>query len=93
MFSLTTAQLCYRPAQPPGSSLRLGTLYEYGYCAAHLFCLMFSAGLNQEGEDHEGITGFRAEDIVREWRRGSQLKCLYCKKKYATLGCAKPGCK
>lgn len=54
---------------------------------------MFSAGLNQEGEDHEGIAGFRAEDIVKEWRRGSQLKCMFCKKKYATLGCAKPGCK
>jgi len=89
----TLCKLCFRPAQPPGSSLRLGTLYEFGYCTAHLFCLMFSANLNQLGDDNEGINGFRAEDIVKEWRRGSQLKCIYCKKKYATLGCGKAGCK
>ena len=89
----TVCKLCFRPAQPPGGSLRLGTLYEYGYCTAHIFCLMFSANLNQMGEDDEGINGFRADDIVKEWRRGSQLKCIYCKKKYATLGCGKSGCK
>lgn len=89
----TVCKLCFRPAQPPGSSLRLGPLYEFGYCTAHLFCLMFSANLNQKGEDDEGINGFRVDDIVKEWRRGSQLKCIYCKKKYATLGCGSKACK
>ena len=53
----TTCKLCFRPAQVthiietskthvhvlqgPDSSLKLGPLYEFGYCVAHLYCLMF----------------------------------------------------
>ena len=95
--------------QSPDSSLKLGPLYEFGYCVAHLYCLMFSAGLNQNGSDDEvsvshklyshqkhnfqGINGFLAKDIVKEWRRGSRLLCIYCKGKYATLGCVGKQCK
>ena len=43
---------------------------------------MCSSGLNQEGEDEEGIKGFLPDSIVKEWRRGSMLKCFYCKNKY-----------
>jgi len=86
-------KLCFRPAQESDSGLRLGTLYSYGYCVAHLHCLMFSSGLNQNGEDEEGINGFLRDDIVKEWRRGSKLNCTYCKKKYATVGCVGKGCK
>ena len=32
---------------------------------------MFSSGLDQNGEDEEGINGFLPEDIVKEWRRYS----------------------
>ena len=39
--------------QNPDSSLKLGPLYEFGYCVAHLYCLMFSAGLDQNGSDDE----------------------------------------
>ena len=89
----TTCKLCFRPAQGPDSSLKLGPLYEFGYCVAHLYCLMFSAGLTQNGSDDEGINGFLAKDIVKEWRRGSRLLCIYCKGKYATLGCVGKQCK
>ena len=89
----TVCKLCFRPAQPPGSSLKLGPLYQYGYCAAHLYCLMFSAGLDQNGSDDEGINGFLVKDIVKVWRRGSMLRCTYCKERYATLGCVGKNCK
>jgi len=89
----TVCKLCFRPAQAPGSGLRLGPLYQFGYCVAHLYCLMFSAGLDQNGSDDEGINGFLAKDIVKEWRRGSQLRCIYCKERYATIGCVGKGCK
>ena len=79
--------------QAPDSGLKLGPLYQFGYCAAHLYCLMFSAGLDQNGSDDQGINGFLAQDIVREWRRGSMLKCCYCKEKYATIGCIGNKCK
>lgn len=37
----TVCKLCFRPAQSSDSSLKLGPLYEFGYCVAHLYCLMF----------------------------------------------------
>ena len=52
-----------------------------------------SAGLDQNGSDDEGINGFLAKDIVKEWRRGSRLLCIYCKGKYATIGCVGNKCK
>jgi len=85
-------KLCFRPASGE-DDINLGPLFSYGYCQAHLFCLMFSSGLDQNGDDEEGIKGFLTEDIVKEWRRGSQLKCTFCKKKYATVGCVGNGCK
>lgn len=60
---------------------------------AHYFCLLFSSGLGQRGEESEGLQGFLPSDIRRELRRGARLKCVYCKKKGATVGCAKPQCK
>ena len=77
----------------PGK-MRLGPLYEYvedeatSIYRAHYFCLLFSSGLNQNGEEHEGIQGFLPQDILKEWRRGQRLKCAYCKKGYATVGCS-----
>ena len=50
--------------------------------SAHYFCLLFAPGLEQGGTDEEGIKGFLPNDILKEWRRGSRLKCQYCEKKY-----------
>ena len=89
----TVCKLCFRPAQALGVGLKLGQLYSFGHCQAHLYCLMFSSGLEQNGEEEEGIKGFLVDDIVKEWRRGSRLKCSYCKQTYATVGCVGKGCK
>ena len=43
------------------------------YCA-HFFCLLFSSGLDQNGDEEEEIMGFRTQDILKEWRRGQRLK-------------------
>ena len=86
-------KLCFRPAQASETGLKLGSLYSFGCCQAHLHCLMFSSGLEQNGEEEEGIKGFLVEDIVKEWRRGARLKCTYCMQKYATVGCVVNGCK
>ena len=86
----TLCKLCFRPAQAPEGGLKLGPLYSYGHCQAHLYCLMFSSGLEQNGEEEEG---FLVDDIVKEWRRGSRLKCFHCKQTYATVGCVGRGCK
>ena len=72
----TLCKLCFLPSDPD----RLGVLYQYVvdpvneiYCA-HFFCLLFSSGLDQNGDDEEEIKGFRTRDILKEWRRGQRLK-------------------
>ena len=86
----TKCRLCHHSSQ----ETELGGLWEFvagvdDVYIAHFFCLMFSAGLKQNGNDDEGIRGFLPPDILKEWRRGQRLKCLYCKKNFATLGCEK----
>ena len=75
------------------SILNCDTVHQVDTISAHYFCLLFSSGLGQRGEEREGVKGFLAEDIRREVRRGSRLKCVYCRKKGATVGCAEQRCK
>ena len=73
--------------------LSCDALYRLENISAHYFCLLFSSGLGQSGGESEGIKGFLAPDIRKELRRGARLKCVFCKKKGATVGCAEPTCK
>ena len=72
--------------------LELGPLYQHGRCVAHLHCLMFSSGLIQRGEEHQGIIGFLPADIQSELTRGSKLRCTFCSSVYATVGCCQKSC-
>ncbi len=62
------------------------------YCA-HYFCLLFSSGLDQNGDDDEEMKGFLAKDVLKEWRRGQRLKCTCCGERYATVGCGHRACR
>ncbi|XP_075226269.1 uncharacterized protein LOC142327269 isoform X2 [Lycorma delicatula] len=73
--------------------LKLGTIYKYGSIITHYFCLLLSSNMEQNGNDHEGIYGFLQEDIEKEIRRGKRLRCIYCLKTGATLGCVLSRCK
>ena len=101
----TECKLCFQPAQPK-DGIDLGPLYQYGnpitvengqedieVYSAHYFCLLFAPALETNGEDEEGIKGFMPKDILKEWRRGQRLKCIYCKKSCATVGCVGKSCK
>ncbi|KAK3092746.1 hypothetical protein FSP39_006825 [Pinctada imbricata] len=60
----------------------------------HYFCMLFASGLSQRGQtDDQGIYGFLPEDIIKEIRRGSRLRCSYCKEKGATVGCVVSKCR
>ncbi|XP_022108679.1 mucin-12-like [Acanthaster planci] len=59
----------------------------------HKYCLLFASGLSQSGADDEGIDGFLVPDILRELNRGRRLRCFYCSKKTATIGCSLSICK
>ena len=59
---------------------------------AHYFCLLFASGLTQKGGYEDGIQGFLLDDIRRELRRGKFLKCSYCRKRGAVVGCLVAEC-
>ncbi|XP_065651992.1 uncharacterized protein LOC100214759 isoform X2 [Hydra vulgaris] len=61
--------------------------------AAHQFCLYFSAGLAQNGYDNEGFDGFLINDVIKEARRSSKLKCKFCHMPGASLGCGVKSCR
>lgn len=60
---------------------------------AHYFCMLFSSGLHQRGEDGEPLRGFVEADVRAELRRGSRLMCCFCKRRNATVGCCLRACK
>jgi len=61
--------------------------------AAHQFCLLFSAGLPQAGDDEEGFEGFILKDIQKECQRASKLTCRFCEKPGASSGCCVKTCR
>jgi len=70
-----------------------GKFYTNGKLTAHYNCLLFSSGLEQKGDEEEGILGFLSEDILKEVRRGLRLKCHKCRATGATVGCSDIQCK
>ena len=69
-------------------------LLEADGVRAHHFCLLFASGLGQSGHDEDdGLRGFLPSEIRAEVKRGARLKCVYCKRKGATVGCSRPQCK
>lgn len=86
----TNCLLCVKDLVDP---VNLGDLYQIDNVTCHYFCLLLSSSLVQNGEDHEGIQGFLSQDILKEVRRASRLKCSYCKKKGAAIGCIVKSCR
>jgi hypothetical protein len=71
-----------------------GDLLEADNLRAHYFCLLFASALNQSGQDEdEGLRGFLPAEVRNEVKRGARLKCVYCKRKGATVGCSRTQCK
>ena len=72
---------------------RLGPKYELEGLVVHYYCLLFACGLEQNGEDEEGIFGFLKQDIMKECRRARRLKCVFCKKTGAAAACCVGPCR
>ncbi|GAB0090367.1 hypothetical protein DMENIID0001_050940 [Sergentomyia squamirostris] len=58
----------------------------------HYFCLLFAHDIPQNGEDDEGISGFKYPDIIAGVALKSKTNCFYCKKPYASAKCSKKSC-
>ncbi|XP_004399558.1 PREDICTED: PHD finger protein 11 [Odobenus rosmarus divergens] len=62
--------------------------------AAHENCLLYSSAL-VESEDHDPHNqdrNFDVESVKKEIHRGRKLKCSFCSKKGATVGCDLKAC-
>ncbi|XP_030669264.1 histone-lysine N-methyltransferase SETDB2 isoform X3 [Nomascus leucogenys] len=62
--------------------------------AAHENCLLYSSGL-VECEDHDPLNAdrsFDVESVKKEIQRGRKLKCKFCHKRGATVGCDLKNC-
>ncbi|XP_045175865.2 uncharacterized protein LOC123536603 [Mercenaria mercenaria] len=71
-----------------------GKLLSKAGVTAHYFCMLFSSGLSQNGKtEKQGILGFLQSDIMKEVKRGARLRCSYCRKIGATIGCVIRNCK
>ncbi|XP_076306335.1 uncharacterized protein LOC143222967 isoform X3 [Tachypleus tridentatus] len=71
-----------------------GKIFHREKFSLHYYCMLFSSGLVQRGKtDKDGILGFLPGDILREVRRGKRLKCSYCRKCGATVGCCYNKCR
>ncbi|ODN02574.1 G2/M phase-specific E3 ubiquitin-protein ligase [Orchesella cincta] len=75
------------------NSLEWGPMYQLDGVTVHYFCMLFSAGLSQNGQDDDGILGFLPKDIRKELKRGAKLKCKFCRGVGATIGCSTKSCK
>lgn len=61
--------------------------------AAHENCLLFSSALVEcEDWNPSNDRSFEVESVKKEIRRGRKLKCSFCPKKGATVGCDVKGC-
>lgn len=76
--------------------------HQHSGLKMHYFCLILSSGIyqNYEGildcntKDHpQHVYGFGIKDIVAEARRASKLRCSYCRKTGASIGCVVTSCK
>ncbi|KPM06352.1 G2/M phase-specific E3 ubiquitin-protein ligase-like protein [Sarcoptes scabiei] len=86
------SDVCIFCFQNDQTNYLLGELKSLDEITAHKFCLYFSPGLSQNGEPNEGLWGFLSEDIRKELRRGSFLRCTFCSRKGAVVGCSIPEC-
>ncbi|KAH8386655.1 hypothetical protein KR093_001808 [Drosophila rubida] len=73
--------------------LWLGKMYirRHGN-AVHENCLYLSSNLVQRGEEDKDICCFTLTDIKAESERTRYLKCFYCHKSGANIGCCGPKC-
>ncbi|KAM7536211.1 hypothetical protein Aperf_G00000103791 [Anoplocephala perfoliata] len=79
----------------------LGEIVESSGLRVHLNCLYTASGLTQRIEpngrknmgDGEFFFGFEVKEIKSEIRRGNRLRCHYCGKHGACVGCAVTKCR
>uniref|UniRef100_A0A8C2AUQ4 Sec1 family domain containing 1 n=1 Tax=Cyprinus carpio TaxID=7962 RepID=A0A8C2AUQ4_CYPCA len=88
----SVCSLCKRCDNIPDKYGEKITLQQHKL-TVHYFCLLMSSGICQRGEEDEDVHGFLVDDIKKEIRRSSRLRCMYCKKIGASVGCSIKRCR
>uniref|UniRef100_W5KUU8 PHD-type domain-containing protein n=1 Tax=Astyanax mexicanus TaxID=7994 RepID=W5KUU8_ASTMX len=71
-----------------------GPLLSKEDISAHENCMVFSSGIYcKNSPSFDDLCGFDVEDVKAECSRGKKLKCHYCRKSGATVGCEEKKCK
>ncbi|XP_050067414.1 PHD finger protein 7-like [Anopheles maculipalpis] len=86
--------ICWLVANNP---LRYGEFIEKTYnknqkIRVHYFCLLSGTNIAQNGSAHEGIAGFRINDIINSHAEYRNKQCAYCSRPSAAIECAQPEC-
>jgi len=72
---------CHQPdIQGQNEVEKAGRLFKFMGKYYHYFCILFSFGVKQSGED-VGLKGFTLHEIQKVLKTGESKKCAYCSKK------------
>ncbi|CAL1539720.1 unnamed protein product [Lymnaea stagnalis] len=88
-------KVCLLCLSDEDNEIEFGKIYEKEDLTVHYFCLLLGSGLCQKTKDTDkkSILGFVTNDIRKEIKRGSKLKCCFCRKNGASIGCCIKACK
>ncbi|XP_017030325.1 PHD finger protein 7 [Drosophila kikkawai] len=70
-----------------------GKVHKEEQLVVHRNCLYLSSNLVQNGNERTGILSFLKKDILMEMRRCRLLRCFYCQRLGANIGCCRTKCR
>lgn len=73
MKSSEGQQVCFVCDSAEINNLELGEFQKSGKISVHYYCLLLTSGLEQNGDEHQGLLGFLLKDIRAEVERIKRL--------------------
>ncbi|KAH8280700.1 hypothetical protein KR054_002673 [Drosophila jambulina] len=86
-------QPCVLCLSKDDDELIFGKVHKQDGVVVHCNCLYLSSNLVQNGNERQGILSFLKKDIMNEVRRCRMLRCFYCQRFGATIGCCRSKCR
>ncbi|KAH8243871.1 hypothetical protein KR032_010833, partial [Drosophila birchii] len=70
-----------------------GKVHKQNKLMVHCNCLYLSSNLIQNGNERNGILNFLVKDILMEKNRCHSIRCCYCERRGANIGCCHIKCR
>lgn len=94
LISEKTSNICKFCLTGRRNDYLLGDLrYSSKDVVVHKFCMYFSPKLPQNGSLHDNFWGFKHDDIFKELKRCSKIRCYYCFRRGASIICSQSNCR